>query len=393
MQKVNFQELKSKVGIDDVAYRLGYRIDKKAGLGRYIEMTLLDGSEKDRLDTIVIKNPQDKAHQTYFRRNGQKGGDVITFIQEHLSELGYSGRNQWEAVTQVLAEFSNTYITESRPYLEKIGYKGAQPFDKTRYEVQPITTDLVSVNRLFESRGLTSSTLTAFSEHIVRIKDLHNASYDGYNVAFPYTRPQDQSIVGYEVRGYKGFKSKAAGTDSSNAAWIVDLSVDKDPLKKEYIFFTESAFDAMAFYQANKTLDLERSILVSIGGTFSENQVKSIMSHYKNAQAVDCFDNDIAGKLYGVRMLCIINGAKFETSKEDDRIILRINGVERSFQEKELTPARVAKEFHLKKSVYLWKAPKKYKDWNDAVLEKPVSRIASKYEQTKRLYENRQLKL
>ena len=29
--KVNFKDLKAKVGIDDVAYALGYRLDRKAG--------------------------------------------------------------------------------------------------------------------------------------------------------------------------------------------------------------------------------------------------------------------------------------------------------------------------------------------------------------------------
>ena len=32
--KVNFKDLKAKVGIDDVAYALGYRLDRKAGVGR-----------------------------------------------------------------------------------------------------------------------------------------------------------------------------------------------------------------------------------------------------------------------------------------------------------------------------------------------------------------------
>ena len=32
--KVNFREMKSHVGIDDIAYALGYRLDRKAGVGR-----------------------------------------------------------------------------------------------------------------------------------------------------------------------------------------------------------------------------------------------------------------------------------------------------------------------------------------------------------------------
>lgn len=41
--KVNFRELKSRVGIDDVAYALGYKLDRKAGVGRYIELVLGEG--------------------------------------------------------------------------------------------------------------------------------------------------------------------------------------------------------------------------------------------------------------------------------------------------------------------------------------------------------------
>lgn len=32
--KVNFRDMKSRVGIDDIAYALGYRLDRKAGVGR-----------------------------------------------------------------------------------------------------------------------------------------------------------------------------------------------------------------------------------------------------------------------------------------------------------------------------------------------------------------------
>ena len=40
--KVNFKELKARVGVDDVAYALGYRLDRKAGIGKYVEMVLGD---------------------------------------------------------------------------------------------------------------------------------------------------------------------------------------------------------------------------------------------------------------------------------------------------------------------------------------------------------------
>lgn len=43
--KVNFKELKSRVGVDDIAYALGYRLDRKAGVGKYIELVLGEGRE------------------------------------------------------------------------------------------------------------------------------------------------------------------------------------------------------------------------------------------------------------------------------------------------------------------------------------------------------------
>ena len=59
MAKVDFKELKGKVGIDDVAYSLGYRINRKAGVGKYVEMALYDS--RGHIDSIVIRNPKDKA--------------------------------------------------------------------------------------------------------------------------------------------------------------------------------------------------------------------------------------------------------------------------------------------------------------------------------------------
>lgn len=91
--QVDFKALKAKVGIDDIAYSLGYQIDRKAGLGRYIELVLPDGAG-GRRDTIIVSHIHDKAQQTFFRRNGQRG-DVISFIQENANSFGISGRNNW----------------------------------------------------------------------------------------------------------------------------------------------------------------------------------------------------------------------------------------------------------------------------------------------------------
>ena len=102
--KIRFKDLKGRVGIDDVAYSLGYRLDRKAGVGRYIELVLGEGKEKR--DTIIVSNRRDKASQTFFRRDGSKG-DVVSFIRENLSSFNASGQNEWQRIAKVMAQFAN----------------------------------------------------------------------------------------------------------------------------------------------------------------------------------------------------------------------------------------------------------------------------------------------
>lgn len=91
--KVNFKELKSRVGIDDVAYALGYRLDRKAGVGRYIELVLGSGSEKR--DTLIISNPHNKAAQTFSAGMVPKGMWSHSYVRiwvHSLSPARTSGR-------------------------------------------------------------------------------------------------------------------------------------------------------------------------------------------------------------------------------------------------------------------------------------------------------------
>ena len=130
--KVNFKELKSRVGVDDVAYALGYRLDRKAGVGRYIELVL--GEDGNRRDTIVVSHPHDKAAQTFFRRNGSKG-DVVTLIRENLNSFLVSGKDDWQKIAKVMARFANMPEPEYREDLEYM--KSVKPdagFAESRYE-------------------------------------------------------------------------------------------------------------------------------------------------------------------------------------------------------------------------------------------------------------------
>lgn len=370
--KVNFKELKSRVGVDDIAYALGYRLDRKAGVGRYIELVLGEGGNKR--DTIIVSNPNNKSAQAYFRRDGSKG-DVVTLIRENLNAFPVSGKDDWQKIAKVLARFANMPEPEYREdsdYVKSV--KSDAVFDSARYEVKPINSERIPA--LFSQRGLSDETVKALSSHISLIRDKRNEKFDGYNIGFPYTNGEDDAIKGYEIRGHGGYKSKAAGTDSSSSAWVADLSNGNNGMVKS-VFFCESAFDAMAFFQMNRIQLGTDVALVSLGGTFSDKQLTSTMARFPHARAFDCFDNDLAGRIYGLRMMALLEGLPMKINRKGD--VIRIEAKEKSFElntERSLL-AQVGKHLSIRYKMGQWLPPKAFKDWNDCLLNKPMEVIHS----------------
>ena len=389
--QVDFKALKAKVGIDDIAYSLGYQIDRKAGLGRYIELVLPDGAG-GRRDTIIVSHIHDKAQQTFFRRNGQHG-DVISFIQENANSFGISGRNNWDIISKVMAKFADQPIEEKthRTYADVSGT--SKPFDPKLYDTEPILQNINAAQYIFRQRSIKRETIQTFAPWIQRVKDTRFNS-DYFNVGFPYVQPGSDKVEGYEIRGYGSFKRKAAGTNSTTAAWIVDFSKNHNPQDIKNVYFAESAYDIMAFYQANKALlqsELDQSAFVSIGGTFSNQQVGGIMNYYANARAVDCFDNDVPGRIYGMRMVCVVEKVPLNIVQTDDAIRVNHNGQEHQLDPQKANLNSLRSFIRFKREYGVEKAPTAFKDWNDVVMNKPSTVILtkSKYERDDNLREKR----
>ena len=384
--QVNFRELKSRVGVDDVAYALGYRLDRKAGVGKYIELVL--GDNLNRRDTIIVSNRRDKAAQTFFRRDGSKG-DVVTLIRENLNSFNVSGKDDWQKVAKVMARFANMPEPE---YKEDREYVKASTvshiFDESRYEVKPV--DPKRIPRIFSQRGISDESVRRLAPFMSLIRDTRNENFDGFNIGFPYTESAESGIKGYEIRGLGGYKSKAAGTNSSSAAWVADLSDGKSYLVKS-VFFFESAFDAIAFYQVNKAQLNSNIALVSIGGTFSDKQITGTMDRFPNARAFDCFDNDVAGRVYGLRMMALVENFPIKISKTDSGLKVEAKG--KSFEvdpERSIT-SQVGDNITIRYKMGQWTPPKAFKDWNDCLMNKPmeISLTPNKGDRDNKLTEKR----
>ena len=197
-------------------------------------------------------------------------------------------------------------------------------------------------------------------------------------------------MKGYEVRGYGGYKSKAAGTDSSSAAWVADFS-GGNPEAVRYVFFCESAFDAMAFHQMNRNQLHPDVALVSLGGTFSDNQIAGVMGRFPNAKAFDCFDNDIAGRIYGLRMVGLIEGVPMKISKAEDGLQVEAEGKTFTVNPAKPLASQLAAHLPVRYLTGQWLPPKAFKDWNDCLLNKPVAPVLApcKEERDRNLAERR----
>ena len=384
--KVNFKHLKSRVGVDDIAYALGYRLDRKAGVGRYIELVLGEG--RDKRDTIIVSHPNDKAAQTFFRRDGSKG-DVVTLIRENLNAFTVAGKDEWQKIAKVMARFANMpepEYREDREYVRAAGKSG--PFNPSRYEVKPIDTGRIPT--LFSDRGLSDETVKALSPFIKLLRDRNNTKFDGYNIAFPYTNGLSDEAQGYEIRGYGSYKSKAAGTDSSSSAWVADLSIANSGTVRS-VFFCESAFDAMAFYQMNRVRLGTDTALVSLGGTFSDRQVTGVMERFTDACAFDCFDNDLAGRIYGLRMMALLEGIPMKINKRNGSIQVEAKGKSFVLNPERPLAAQVSEHLSIRHRMGQWLPPKAFKDWNDCLLNRPIEPIITpnKEERERNLTERR----
>lgn len=386
--KVKFWELKLRVGIDDIAYALGYRLDRKAGVGRYIELVLGEGP--DKRDTIIVSNPNNKAAQTFFRRDGSKG-DVVTLIGENLDAFYVSGKDDWQKIAKVMARFANMpeqAYKDDREYVRQAAGDSCA-FDSSRYEVKQLDSEHLPY--VFSKRGLSDDTVKTFAPFISLIRDRKNEKFDGYNVGFPYTNGKVDDVQGYEIRGFGGYKAKAAGTDSSASAWVADLS-DGLPGK---VFFCESAFDAMAFYQLNRVKIGKDIVLVSLGGTFSDGQVKGVMNRFPHARVYDCFDNDLAGRIYGLRLMALLEGIPLKINKQDGILQIEAKGKIFELNPDRPLPVQAGEQLSIRYKMGQCSPPEAFKDWNDCLLNKPMTMISAlnKTDREKNLAERRSNRL
>lgn len=391
MENYTYNDFKARISIIEVALALGYRFDKTKGHSR--PNFVLRGKNGEETDRIIITNPNNSSQQGYWRRNttpGKNSGDLICFVKENLSHFpSAAGRiNDIDGINKVLSYFAG--ISSNRDYNNRIfldinNIHGAKPFSIERYDREAGRDNIEKIMTILSTRALEKETVEKFSPFIERIRDKESL-YSFKNIAFPYREPGNDEIVGYEIRGFKGFKGKAEGSNSTTAAWIAVFT--KNPLDVNNIYFAESALDIMAFWQYNKAIISINSAFISTGGSFSDKQISKILSYYKNAKAIDCFDNDLQGKLYGCRLAALVANKQLKTSVNGDNIVFEMDEKKWEMDQKKIEMNTFIRATALNKDkIDTFKAPSNFKDWNDVIMNNTLSEVGARQDKAQHLEE------
>lgn len=314
---MKFSEYKEKVSIVHILEDLGYVPDISKGRATPVYVKIINGK---KVDEVMVKNPNSLVNQVYYDRNYQ-GGDVISFIKNHLADFPqFYHTNEYVQINQILRHYSNT------PYVPKYQHfklnAEKTPFELERYKI--LETKTQHLDYLILERKISEEVLERFLPFIVRVQDTQS-KYKFANIGFPYHNPAEGwgQITNFELRNYD-FKGMAIGGDKINSVWVAMFSTDNKQVKN--VFVAESAIDAISFYELNQeNFDFSDSCFCSVGGYITENQINNILKAFPKAQIHTCFDSDLAGILYDIRVHSALMNYKILLKKENENIIFQVN--------------------------------------------------------------------
>jgi hypothetical protein len=385
---MNWNDYKQRISIMQVAVKLGYKFDRSKGLTQP-HFVLRDSEGRER-DSIYIKHPQNYAIQGYWRRSAlesRQTGDLITFVRENLDSFSEAAgcRNETDGINRVLASLSGMAVSEQdliRRFAEdNKGWK-ARPFSPDRWEREK--GNVRQAMRFLSLRKISQDTAELFKDSFEIVTDKEKEK-KYKNLAFPYRVPGDDRIVGYELRGFGNFKSKAEGTDSSNGCWMAYLGKQGYTGYITELHIAESALDIMAYVQLMQhCLDLDKCLFVSFGGSFNTGQLRGLLDAFPGAVPVLHFDNDLNGHMYDCRAAAVMYGKDLRcsvTQKDGcQTVLLTLGEKQMALPVADFRYQTFRQASGLRETLRVEKAPEPFKDWNDVIMNEPGQKAGEKEE-------------
>ena len=302
--ELTYDDFLRRLNIQDVLLDAGYHLNRRDGL-RYPSYVRLDSEGRRIRNDKFIVTQQGKC---CFKPQQQKVYNIISFIKEHPHFFAEyrGGISPDRLVNLVCNRLLNHPIAdrETRIIQPK---RDVKPFDMADYDIHKFNPQDRATQKkfypFFKHRGIDLYTQYAFHRDFC-LATKHREDGARYtNLAFPLTVPKDTGqVVGLEERGRPrmdgsgSYKGKAEGSNSSQGLWIA--SPAQTPLANaRHIYWFESAYDAMAYYQLHQVnnKDLRKAVFVSTGGNPTVEQMRGVLALTLPARQHICFDTDLAG--------------------------------------------------------------------------------------------------
>ena len=330
---LTYDDFLQRLNIQDVLLDAGYHLNKRDGL-RYPSYVRLDSDGRRIRGDKFIVTQQGKC---CFHAQQQKVYNIISFIKEHPHFFAeyHAGMSPDRLVNLVCNRLLNNPIADRATRIIR-PKRNVKPFDMADYDIHKFNPQDRATQKKFYSffkhRGIDLYTQYAFHRHFCLATKHREDGLQYTNLAFPLTLPKDtEKVVGLEERGRPrmdgngSYKGKAEGSNSSEGLWIA--SPAKTPLAKaKHIYWFESAYDAMAYYQLHQAenKELRKAVFVSTGGAPSQQQFKGMIRATPDAAHHLCFDRDRAGQVYAIHFALTHAGKEFSTClSKDDKLIVQ----------------------------------------------------------------------
>ena len=332
MAELTYEDFKQRINIQEVLQDAGYHLNRRDGL-RYPSYVRLDSEgRRIRGDKFIVTSNG----LCCFHPSEWKNYNIISFIKEHPHFFAeYTPGMSKDRLVNLVCNRLLRQPTERR--WEKIinPARDSRPLRMTDYETQAfVISDMESQKKFypyFKSRGINLATQRVFSEHFFLSTKQRTDGKRYTNLSFPMTVPgKPNDIVGLEERsrpnqeGKTIYKGMAAGSDATHGLWIGNINHNALADIKDVYWF-ESAFDAMAYYQLHATeLQVNESVFISTGGSPSQQQFKGMFAETPKANHHLCFDRDRAGRMFAVNFALTYAGRNFSThlTKTGELVIL-----------------------------------------------------------------------
>lgn len=333
-RELTYDDFLQRLNIQDVLIDAGYHLNRRDGL-RYPSYVCTDSEGRRIRGDKFIVTQQGKC---CFQAQQQRVYNIISFIKEHphfFSEYRV-GMSLDHLVNLVCNRLLNHPIEDRTTRIIQ-PKRDIRPFDITNYDLHKFNPQERATQKkfypYFKNRGIDLYTQYAFHRDFY-LATKHREDGAAYtNLSFPLTLPKgDGTIVGFEERGRArmdgsgSYKGKAEGSNSSEGLWIASPARTSLPDAK-HIYWFESAYDAMAYYQLHQreNKDLRKAVFVSTGGAAGQQQFKGVIEAAPHATHHLCFDRDRAGQVYAINFALTHAGKVFTSNlSKNNMLVIRL---------------------------------------------------------------------